>query len=107
VTYIDESLAKGLASRFLREANDRVNRILDCVERVDIKTSTKKGWLSKHRKMANYAREASFSYHEVGSKSKPAIAFIGVTPEQHEFRPNQSIKPPFYEPHDQQLQTAN
>jgi len=73
-------------SRFLRKANDRVNEIFECVERVNPRSWTRKGWLTKHRKMAACAHKASFAYHEVGSKSKPAIAFIGVTPEQHEFK---------------------
>lgn len=86
MTYIDESLARGLASRFLAEANDRVNTIINCINKIDPNSSTKKGWLIKHRKLAGCARRAAFNYFELGTKSKPAIAFIGVTPEQHHFK---------------------
>lgn len=84
--YIDESLAKGLASRFLREAEDRVNRFEKDIRSINFDNSTKKGWLKKFRQLANRTSLVAFGFHELGTKSKPAIAFMGIVPERHEFK---------------------
>jgi hypothetical protein len=84
--YIDESLARGLASRFLSEALDRVIAIEQKVYLINFSTETRKGWLKKYRALGKYAETVSFGVHEVGTKSKPAIAFAGITPDDHQFK---------------------
>ncbi len=84
--YIDESLARGLASRFLSEALDRVIAFEQRVSSINFSADTKKGWLRKYRALAKYAETVSFGVYEVGTKSKPAIAFAGITPDDHQFK---------------------
>jgi len=85
MTHIDESLAKGLASRFLTECDESVNQFMDRLARTNRQTSTKKGWLSKSAQVEKELRSAAFSTHWVGSNSKPALGFIGIGPEKQKF----------------------
>jgi|GEM_PF-3222094 len=85
MTHIDESLAKGLASRFLTECDESVNQFMDRLARTNRQTSTKKGWLSKSTQVEKELRSAAFSTHWVGSNSKPALGFIGIGPEKQKF----------------------
>ena len=85
MTHIDESLAKGLASRFLTECDESVNQFMDRLARTNRKTSTKKGRLSKSAQVEKEPRSAAFSTHWVGSNSKPARGFIGIGPEKQRF----------------------
>jgi hypothetical protein len=85
-SYINESLARGLASRFLSEASDRVLAIQQKVHSINFSADTKKGWLKKYRALGKYAESVSFGVYEVGTKSKPAIAFAGITSDEHQFK---------------------
>jgi len=85
MTHIDESLAKGLASRFLTECDESVNQFMDRLARTNRQTSTKKGWLGKSAQVEKELRSAAFSTHWVGSNSKPALGFIGIGPEKQKF----------------------
>lgn len=83
--YIDESLARGLASRFLNECDESVNRFMDTLVRTNRQTSTKKGWLGIMEKIERELGSAAFSTHRVGTNSKPALGFIGIGPEKQKF----------------------
>lgn len=85
-TYINESLARGLASRFLAEAENRVRLIGRNIDSLNSSSTTKKGWLIKHRKLAEFVSDASFKPYFLGTKAKPALAFMGLAPDQHSFK---------------------
>lgn len=85
-TFITESLAKGLASRFLSEAESHVRQIDRNIDSLNFSSTTKKGWLIKHRKLADFVSNASFKPYFLGTKSKPALAFVGLAPDQHSFK---------------------
>jgi len=85
MTHIDESLAKGLASRFLTECDESVNVFMDRLERTNRQTSTKKGWRRIMKEIEKELGSAAFSTHWVGSNSKPALGFIGIGPEKQKF----------------------
>jgi hypothetical protein len=84
--YIDESLAKGLASRFLEECSMQLKLFERAWQARDLSSSTRKGWLKKRREIERLVQNVSFTSHWMGSKSKPALGFIGIVPESHDYK---------------------
>ena len=82
---IDESLAKGLASRFLRELGDAMERVQSNPLTQDFLFNpdhhdSKKRWLKAARKYKHFIDPYAFASYEIGTKSKPAVAFVVPRP---------------------------
>lgn len=78
---IDESLAKGLASRLLRELGDAKEWVQSNPLTQDFLFNpdhhdSKKGWLKAARKYKHFIDPYAFASYEIGTKSKPAVAFV-------------------------------
>ncbi len=84
--YIDESLARGLASRFLDECAKSLETFERAYRARDLSSSTRKGWLKKRREIQRLVGNISFTSHWFGSKSKPALGFLGIVPETHKYQ---------------------
>lgn len=85
MNYIDESLARGLASRFLSECEDGIDKFFDKLASTNCRNSTKKRWIKKNERVSEYLEKVSFSTHWIGSNSKPAMGFIGIGPEKQRY----------------------
>jgi hypothetical protein len=86
MSYIDESLAKGLANRFFDETERNVDRILDAVSSKNMLFETKKGWLKKERQFIKAIEPIIFKQHWCGTASKPASAIIGIESSKFVFK---------------------
>ena len=82
---IDETLAKGLATRFLREVDTLKQRFINSSATQeflanDNLSDSKKNWLKQARIFHKFVRSFSFASYEIGSKSKPAVAYLMPSP---------------------------
>jgi hypothetical protein len=85
-TFIDDGLAKGLASRFLSECADNLEKMEAAFHRHDWSSTTKKGWLKKQRATEKLISKVAFRSYWIGSKSKPALGFVGLSPQTSSFK---------------------
>lgn len=77
VYFVDESLAKGLASRFMNETSDRLDDMSTNLAAVS-GYSTKKGWRIHARKVESIIKPSTYGTFWLGSSSDPALVIIGM-----------------------------
>jgi hypothetical protein len=75
--FIDESLAKGLATRFMNETDDQLEKMFCRLDAVSGYT-TKKGWRIHARKVNSAVAQSSYGTYWLGSSSDPALVIIGM-----------------------------
>jgi hypothetical protein len=75
--FIDESLAKGFASRFMNETDDRLEEMFSRLEAVSGYT-TKKGWRIHARKIESLVQRSSYGTYWLGTSSDPAFVVLGM-----------------------------
>lgn len=86
MSYIDESLAKGLANRFFDETARNVDRTIGAFSSRNMLYETKKGWLKKEREFIRAVEPIIFKHHWCGTASKPVSAVIGIEASNHFFK---------------------
>lgn len=77
IYFIDESLAKGFASRFMNETDDRLEQMFSRLDAVSGYT-TRKGWRIHTRRINSFVQESSYGTYWLGSSSDPALVILGL-----------------------------